>query len=181
MTVTPIDRDNPDDDWYYDRNDDDGYDPDDDWYDDRDDYREPDPEDYEIARAYGEHAEHCEKVHGGGDCDCRPSVFRRLAWRVQRAAGRLVTAWWRARYAVDNPWTLRAGPAEITIRLNRHRSCACGGRGWFYHKTGIDPMPMPEGYDGVSLCPCGSVIGQLADSRRVVRKTARHDRNEPPF
>lgn len=161
---------------------DDGYEPDDDWYYDRNDDYEPDPEDAESARWLAEMDEHFEQVHGGsGVCDCRPPLRNRVKWRIQAAGRRLVTAWWRARCALDNPWTLRAGPAEITIRPNRHRSCACGGRGWFYHKTGIDPMPMPEGYDGVSLCPCGSAIGQLADSRRAVRKTARRERGEPPF
>ncbi len=159
----------------------DGDDRDDDWDDDRDWY-DPDPEDAESARWLAEQDAHFEEVHGGsGVCDCRPLLRNRVKWRIQAADRRMGSAWWRARCALRNPWTFRAGPAEITIRLNRHRSCACAGRGWFYHKTGIDPMPMPEGYDGVSLCSCGSAIGQLADSRRALRKMVRHERGESPF
>jgi hypothetical protein len=68
----------------------------DDDYDDRDpdelddwDSYIPDETDYEFERAYEEHIEHCEAVHGGGDCDCRPSVLQRLGWRIRDTARRL--------------------------------------------------------------------------------------------
>lgn len=163
----------------------DDYDPDDDWYDDGpwdddDDYdREPDPEDWEIARSYEELYEHEEKVHGGGECDCRPSLLLRFSWRAQAAWRWLTARWYRLRYSARQPWTLRLGPAEVTVRLQANRSCgACADRGWFYSKGTVNPLPMPPGYDGVSLCGCGTAIAKLADSRRVVRQMKKEG---PPF
>jgi hypothetical protein len=156
----------------------DDYTDDEDWYDD--DYEpEPDAEDYEIARAYAELAEHEEKAHGGAPCRCRvrPPALERLAWLLGDIAERFPAAWYRVRSAMRQPWTLRLLGAEMTVRLRPRECGACGGRGWFYSKTGIDPLPMPPGYDGVSLCGCGTAIGKLADSRRAVRKM----RRELPF
>jgi hypothetical protein len=34
-----------------------------------------DPSDYEEARAREEHEEHCDRVHGGKDCDCPHPEF----------------------------------------------------------------------------------------------------------
>lgn len=156
----------------------DDYSQDDDWYDDDAYEREPDPEDAEIARSYEEYYEHCETAHGGGECDCRPSLYAREMWRVRDAGRWLAGLWYRSRCAIRQPWTLRLPGAEITIRLRPRHCGACGGRGWFYSKTGIDPHPMPPGYDGVSLCGCGTAIGKLADSRRAVRQMRREG---PPF
>jgi len=170
------------DDW----DDDDPYEP-----DDSDDQYEPDyddydddpggswgPGDYLVAKAYYEEAGHRDEVHGGGDCDCRPPLAVRASQPARDVAGRLAGPWARLKVASRHPWTVRIGPAEVTLRLRAsHRCGACGGRGWFYSKTGIDPVPMPEGYDGVSLCGCGSAIGQLAGTRRYLRDT----RGEPPF
>jgi hypothetical protein len=159
---------------------DDTYDPGDDWYDDeRDgivDY-EPDGEDYEIARSYAEHYEHCERRHGGGECNCRPSLLLLAYGAVAR---KLQSAWWQARslpWRLREPRTVRIGPAEITLRFKPRDCMACRGKGWFYTKTGIDPDPMPEGYDGVGLCGCGASITRLAEDRRIVRQAQK----EPPF
>lgn len=77
-------------DWHEDTDDlDDNYaEPDDfdDW-----DGPDPDPSDYEESRAYAEHVQHCEDVHGGGECDCRPP----LADRARNAARRARFAWAR--------------------------------------------------------------------------------------
>ena len=155
----------------------DDYSQDDDWYDDDDYDRDPDPEDYEIARSYEELYAHQEKAHGGHQCDCRPSAPERLAWRLRDLAGWFPGTWYRARYAVHQPWTVRILGAEVTVRLHPRECGACSGRGWFYSKTGIDPLPMPPGYDGVCLCGCGTAIGKLAGSRRAVRRM----RKETPF
>jgi hypothetical protein len=155
----------------------DGQEPDDDWYDD-DDRPEPDPEDYEIAREYEEYAEHCDTVHNGGECDCRPSLAGRLARRAQDAARRLRGIGYRLTAATREPRTLHIGPAEITARLRADRSCgACGGRGWFYTMTPKPEHPIPPGYNGAALCGCGSAIGKLAETRRYLRRT----NDEPPF
>lgn len=163
------------DDW-----DDAGYDdqdPDDDWYDD-DDQPERDPEDYEIARAYEEEAEHCEQVHGGGECDCRPSLRDRLAGRASDAAWRAANARDRLAKAMRGIYTVRLGRAELTLRLNADRACgACGGQGWAYSLDRSRPDDRPPGYNGVGLCGCGSAIGKLAGTRRYLRSTLR----EPPF
>lgn len=151
---------------------------DDDWYDDDRDYREPDPEDAEMARSYEEHAEHCDQVHGGGECDCRTPCWLLLKEQAQRL-------YWDVRNKVTTPLrqpcTVRIGRAEITLRLNardvRSGCGACHGQGWFYTKTGISPRPMPEGFDGVGLCGCGSAIARLADDRKTVRQAMK----EPPF
>ena len=148
---------------------------DDDWCDhDDDDYREPDGEDYEIARSYAELAEHCEVKHGGGECDCRPSRLDRLRWAV---GCNLRNARARLRIFAYEMHTVRIGPLELTARFRPPLRCgACQGRGWFYTLTSA-PEPMPEGYNGVSLCECGSAVAKLADARREMRK-AEH---EPPF
>ena len=131
----------------------------------------PDEGDYEQEQAYEEYWEHRDAKHGGGECDCRPSLRDRLTRHVVSACGSVFGTWYRARAAARHPWTVRLGRVELTLRLNAHRQCgACTGRGWFYSKTGIDPMPMPPGYDGVSLCGCGTAIGKLAGSRRAVRQ-----------
>lgn len=160
------------DDW-----DEDGYDPDD-WDDEYYD-REPDPEDWEIARSYEEDWEHREKKHGGGECDCRPPLRPRL-WRLRlRVTGWFAGIYWRVRYSARQPWTLRLGPAEVTVRLQANRSCgACADRGWFYSRGTVNPVPMPPGYDGVSLCGCGTAIAKLAGSRRAVRAMRKEG---PPF
>lgn len=151
----------------------DDYDEPDDYYDDEP-WREPDPEDHEIAKAYEEHYEHCERVHGGGECDCRPSRLTQ-AWQgtVRRASGLRR----QAQAFVGQMHTVRIGPLELTARFRPpHRCGACGGRGWFYTK-GAAPEPMPEGYNGAALCGCGSAITRLTESRRYIRKM----RKEPPF
>lgn len=154
-----------------------GYEPDDDWFDDDYDDREPDSEDAEIARAYAEHYEHCERKHGGGECDCRPSRLMLLSGAARTKAERL---YWNARTKVTAPlWqpvTVRIGPAEITLRMRPGRRCHCSGRGWFYTKTG-EPDLRPEGYNGVGLCGCGAAIAKLAADRRAIRQA----QNEPPF
>lgn len=150
---------------------------DDDWYDDDDDYREPDPEDAEIARSYAELAEHEEKAHGGGQCDCAPSRRERMVWRLRDIGRWFPGTLYRARYAARQPWTVRLFGAEITVRL-RPRDCgACGGRGWAYSLDPGRADDRPPGYNGASLCGCGSAIARLADSRRMLRRT----RNDPPF
>jgi hypothetical protein len=158
--------------------DDEDQEPDDDWYDDpRDDY-EPDPEDGDIARAYEEHYEHLDAVHGGGECDCRPSLAERLARRAQDAARWLRGIGYRLTAATWEPRTLRIGPAEVTVRLRADRGCgACQGRGWFYTMSGKPEFPVPAGYNGAALCGCGSAIGKLAETRRKMRQYS----DEPPF
>lgn len=164
-----------DDDWRED--DDEDREPDDDWYDD-DDYREPDPEDGDIARAYEEHYEHLDTVHGGGECDCRPSLADRLSRRAEDAAYWLRGIRNRMAAATRRPCTLRLGPAEITVRLSAGRACgACGGRGWSYGLDRSRPDERPPGYNTVSLCGCGAAIGQLAETRRYLRSTDK----APPF
>lgn len=157
---------------------DDGQEPDDDWYDD-DDRPEPDPEDGDIARAYEEHFEHLDAVHGGDECDCRPSLAARVS-QAARGIGYWAASrtWWPVKRASRHPWTLRLGPAEITLRLQADRRCgACGGRGWNYSLTPKPEHPIPPGYNGADLCGCGSAIGKLAETRRYLRRTDR----EPPF
>lgn len=161
---------------------DDDYEPDDDWYDDwydddpRDDW-EPDPEDAEIARAYAEHAEHCERKHGGGECHCRPSLLDYLRWAAAGRIRRLRDLPFRVRIFAHELHTVRVGPIGLTARFRPPAQCgACRGEGWFYIKTG-EPDLRPEGYDGVALCGCGSAVTKLAEDRRYVRQA----RNEPPF
>jgi hypothetical protein len=149
-----------------------------DYDDDPDDYPEPDGGDYEIARAYEDEAEHRETVHGGGECDCRPSLRDRLAWQAADAVRRLGNARARMAIAMRGVHTIRLGRAEFTLRLNADRACgACGGKGWFYTTTPKPSDPIPTGYNGASLCGCGSAIGKLAGSRRHLRRTDK----QPPF
>jgi hypothetical protein len=166
--------------------DDESYEPDDsdeqyepDFDDDRDDdWREPDGDDYEIAKAYEEEAAHRETVHGGGECDCRPSLLDRLTWHASDMARRAGNARARLTIAMHGIYTLRIGRAEVTLRLNADRRCgACGGRGWAYSLDRSGQDDRPPGYNGVSLCGCGSAIGKLADTRRYLRSTW----DEPPF
>jgi hypothetical protein len=148
-----------------------------DWRDD-DDYREPDPEDADIARSYEEYYEHRDQVHGGGECDCRPSARDRLAWLAGDARRQLGNARARLAIAMRGVYTIRLGRAELTLRLNADRLCgACGGRGWFYTLSSAEANPIPPGYNGASLCGCGSATSSLAESRRNLRRT----RDEPPF
>ena len=157
----------------------DGQEPDDDWYDD-DDLIGPerDPEDADIERAYEEHYEHLDAVHGGGDCDCRPSLRERLAWRARAAVNWLAGVRIRMTAATRRPCTLRIGPAEITLRLRADRTCgACGGKGWFYTLDRSRADDRPPGCNGAALCGCGSAIGKLAETRREMRSADR----EPPF
>jgi hypothetical protein len=164
------------DDW-----DDDPYEPDDsddqyesDYDDDPQDDYEPDPEDGDIARSYEEYYEHCDKVHGGGECDCRPSLRDRLAEAMRRAGNARI----RIAIAIRGIYTVRIGRAEVTLRLNADRACgACDGKGWAYSLDRSRQDDRPPGYNGVGLCGCGSAIGKLAESRRYVRST----RGEPPF
>jgi hypothetical protein len=174
-----------DDDW---DEDDDPYEP-----DDSDDQDEPDydyydddpggswgPEDYLSAKAYYEEAGHRDEVHGGGDCDCRPPLAVRASQLARDVAGRLAGPWVRLRLkiAARHPWTVRAGGIEVTVRLHAGRGCgACGARGWFYSLDRSRDDDRPPGYNGVSLCGCGSAIGQLAGTRRYLRDA----RGEPPF
>jgi hypothetical protein len=145
--------------------------------DDDDDW-EPDPEDSETERAYYEEAEHRETVHGGGECTCRPSLRDRLTWRAQDAGRRVLNARADLIAASRRPWTVRIGPAEITVRLRADRACgACSGRGWFYTLDRRREDDRPPGYNGAALCGCGSAIGKLAETRRYLRST----RGEPPF
>jgi hypothetical protein len=165
----------------WDEGDDQEPDDDGDWepdYDDPDDDWEPDPEDHEIAKAYEEHAEHCETVHGGGECDCRPSLRDRLAWEAADAARRFGNARDRAAIAMRGVYTVRLGRAEVTLRLNADRTCgACAGRGWFYTLSSAESNPIPTCCNGASLCGCGSATSSLAESRRDLRRM----RDEPPF
>jgi hypothetical protein len=135
----------------------DDYDP---YLDDPDHYRddpEP-PEDYLIEEAE-RHAQH-PWAHA------RPGLVRRLAARLTRP--RLAG--------------VRIGPVELTIRMRRGGPCgACAGRGWFYTKGMLDPVPMPDGYDGVALCGCGTAIARLAERQRSERRSRRQSRREPPF
>ncbi len=155
---------------------DDDYTRDDDWYDDdRYDDRESDPEDADIARSYEEHYEHCERKHGGGECDCRPS---RLLLAREAVTRKLWYARGWVRIFAYEMHTVRIGPLELTARFRPPLRCgACSGKGWFYSKTGINPDPMPPGYDGVSLCGCGSAVARLAEGRRTVRQAQK----EAPF
>lgn len=156
-----------------DREEDDG-----DWRDYNDDDREPDPEDYAIAREYEDYAEHCETVHGGGECTCRPSLAARASQAVRGISNRLRSPWWRLKAATRHPWTLRIGPAEVTLRLHANRTCgACGGKGWGYSLIPGKADDRPPGYNGTSLCGCGSATARLADTRRYLRQ----HRDEPPF
>ena len=149
-----------------------------DYDDDLDDDREPDYDDYAMARDYEEYAEHCAQVHGGGACDCRPSLAARASQAARDIGNRLADPWRRLKAGTWHPWTLRIGPAEITLRLHADHHCgACGGRGWGYTLTATPTDPIPPGYNGAALCPCGSATARLADSRRYLRRT--HD--EPPF
>lgn len=143
-----------------------------------DDPYEPEPEgDWEQAEAYYRLAEHEEKVHMGQPCDCHPSALSLLGYRLRTIAGWFPGVYWKARYASRQPWTLRLGPVEVTVRPQAGRSCgACSGRGWFYSIGTVSPVP-PPGCSGVSLCGCGSAIRKLADSRRAVRRM----RKEVPF
>ena len=150
--------------------------PDGDWYA-RDD-REPDPEDAEIAKEYYELEQHCEEKHGGGECTCRPSPLALWwQWNVTHRLHRLGDVRYRVRYAARQPWTIRLLGAELTIRLRPRECGACGGKGWAYSLDRSRPDDRPPGYNGVSLCGCGSAITRLADSRRYLRRT----RNGPPF
>lgn len=167
----------------YGEDEDDDQEPDDDWYgDDPFDGREPDPEDGDIARSEEEYYEHLDAAHGGGDCDCRPSLAARASEALRRVRYWLAAPWWQLKTATRHPWTLRAGPAELTLRLcANHRCGACGGRGWNYSLTPRPEHPIPPGYNGASLCGCGSAIGKLAETRRYLRDLDRSSRNEPPF
>jgi hypothetical protein len=90
---------------------------------------------------------------------------------------RLAARW---RYLTARPVTLRLGRLEFTLRW-RHPCDACASRGWSYSKGSLNPVPMPEGYDGVSLCGCGNAIGSLAASRAYVRGFDHRMRKEGPF
>ena len=149
-----------------------------DWRDYDDDYRELDPEDHEIARAYEDLAEHCADVHGGGECDCRPTLRDRLAWEAADAARRLGNARARVTIALRGVYTVRLGRAELTLRLNADRACgACGGKGWFYTLDRGRADDRPPDYNGTALCGCGSATTALAETRRDMRQW----RKEPPF
>jgi hypothetical protein len=149
-----------------------------DWRDYDDDYREPDPEDADIARSYEEYAEHCDAVHGGRECDCGPSLAARASQAARDIGNWVAGPWRRLKAATWHPWTLRVGPAEVTLRLHADRKCgACGGRGWSYGLDHGRPDDRPPGYNTVGLCGCGSAIASLAESRRYLRER----RDEPPF
>ena len=78
--------------------------PDDDWYGDDDRGPERDPEDADIERSYEEYWEHRDTVHGGGECDCRPSLAERLARRVRHAANWLRGIRNRQQYSDEPPF-----------------------------------------------------------------------------
>jgi len=73
----------------------------DDWYDGRDEDPEPDEADYEYDAWRAALEEHCEQVHGGADCDCRPPLRERLRDAWQRAR-RLLRR--RPRYSDEPPF-----------------------------------------------------------------------------
>lgn len=152
-------------------------DDDDDWPGD-DCWRDPDPEDAEIARSYDEYYEHCDDKHDGGDCDCTPTLAAVITGKVTGAGRSLVMTWCMLRVAARHPRTVRVGPVELTVRFRAGHHCqACGGKGWFYTLMRGRTDDRPPGYNGVGLCGCGSVIRQLADTRRMMRRS----RGEPPF
>lgn len=165
------------DDWAEDLDDSDGaWEPD--FDDPDDDYREPDPEDHEIARAHEEYAVHCETVHGGDACDCRPTVGDHLAAFAREAARRLGNARGHLAIAMRGVYTVRVGRVEFTLRMNAGRTCgACGGKGWFYTFVPGRADDRPPGDNGAALCGCGSATTALAESRRYLRER----RDEPPF
>ena len=76
--------------------------------------------------------------------------------------------------AVDRPpaWALRS-PSAVSPPVR-----CCHSRGWFYAKTGIDPLPSRRVRRG-EPCGCGPAIGKLADSRRVRLRRMRSE--ELPF
>ncbi len=151
---------------------------DDDYDNDPQDDYEPEPEDSEIARAYGEYADHCDQVHGGRQCDCRPSLAERMRSAAREKVYAALGTWYRLKAAARRPWTLRIGPAEVTVCLRADRSCgACSGRGWFYTLDRSREDDRPPGCNGTALCGCGSAIGKLAETRRYLRSA----RDEPPF
>lgn len=160
-----------------------GDDPDEpDYDDDPQDGYEPDPEDGDIARSYEEYYDHCDQVHGGGECTCRPSPAEQVMRRARESAYAALGAWYRLKAAARQPWTLRLGPAEVTVRLRAGRKCgACSGRGWLYTLTSKPEFPIPPGYNGAALCGCGSAIARLADTRRTLRRRVRGTQDEPPF
>lgn len=78
--------------------------------------------------------------------------------------------------------TLRLGRIEITLRRRSADPCsACTGRGWFYTKGTLNPLPPPPGYDGVALCGCGTATDQINDTRRELRQELRRLQTQPPF
>jgi hypothetical protein len=162
----------------YDEQDDDQEEDDyDDWGDD-DDYPEPDGADSEIARSYEEYDEHCDTVHGGGHCDCRPSARQLIAQRAAGAARWLHGIKVQVTVATWGPHTLRIGPAELTVRARADRGCgACQGRGFLYTLTPKPEHPIPPGHNGAALCGCGSATAQLAATRRWLRR----ELMKPPF
>lgn len=152
-----------------------GYEPDPDDYDQDD--REDDPEDADVARDYAEHWEHREQAHGGGECDCGPTLRQRLAQRAHDARYRLSAPWHRARRAAAGLVTVRLGTAEVTVRLRPRGCSACSGKGWFYTLSPGRDDDRPPGHNGVALCGCGAAIGKLAETRRDLRRAM----DEPPF
>jgi hypothetical protein len=165
------------------------YDPADDWRDeddedqepdddDRDDYgHEPDEPEWDSIDS-AEYWNHRDEAHGGEECDCGSLLRERLTARASSAYRRLTDPWRRLNSATRHPWTLRAGPVELTLRLRADRRCgACGGRGWNYSLTAKPEHPVPPGYNGAALCGCGSAIGKIAETRRCLRRTD----NLPPF
>jgi hypothetical protein len=77
---------------------------------------------------------------------------------------------------------VKIGRLEIALRIRPASRCqACSGRGWSHTKGTLNPLPAPEGYDGVSLCPCAAAVDRLADSQQAMRRYDRRARHEPPF
>lgn len=73
---------------------------------------------------------------------------------------------------------MRIGQFEIIVRRRRTGPpCgACQGRGLFHTKGILDKYPAPEGYDGVTLCGCGTAHDRLADTARERRRWQREQR-----
>lgn len=72
--------------------------------------------------------------------------------------------------------SLRLGRFDLVLRrrpVGLAPSC-CQGRGWFYTKAGgRDQVPMPAGYTGATVCPCGAAVDRIVDGARVARRIRR--------
>lgn len=136
-------------------------------YDDpgHDAYQEPDMADLEHLTFLRAEAEHFDKKHPNGVCNCKTRLRNRLRDARNRAA-----------WVIRQMHTIRIGPVELTVRYRPPAKCgACEGRGWFYTRSSAEQFP--AGYNGASLCGCGSAVAALARSRRNLRASMK----EAPF